>query len=113
MADRESKELEKIRLQLTAFKVTSQLQDPPVDNLREITERVIQNFVKISFDTAMNITTIREQLKELHEDNLISSQQYTWALQEVEKTHTTQADIPSISKSIWFLSISIPYHFTS
>jgi hypothetical protein len=116
MADRERKELENIRLQLSAFKLTSQLQDPPVDNLRGITERIIQNFVKISFDTAVNTVTIQEQLKELHEDNLISTQQYTRALQEVEKVGTTQADVPSISKSvatIILLCHSLYYHFTS
>ena len=101
MADRERKELDKVRIQLSAFKLTSQIQDPPEDNLRKITSHVIQNFVKVSFNTAVNITTIREQLKELYEkDMLISSQQYTWALQEVEKIGTTQADVPSISKSV-------------
>ena len=102
MADRERIELEKVRLQLNAFKLTSQIQDPPVDNLREIIKRIIQNFVQVSFNTAVNITIIQEQLKELYEkDMLISSQLYTWALQEVKKIGTTQShDVPSTSKSV-------------
>ena len=101
MDDRERIELEKVRFQLSAFKLTSQIQDPPVDSLKTITERIIQNFVEVSFNTSVSTTTVQDQLKELYEkDMLISSQLYAWALQEVKKIGTTQSDLPSTSKSI-------------
>ena len=79
------RELEKLKSQLEAFKITSQMDNPPADSLRNITEHSLRNYIEMSLKAGIDVQTIKMHLRECERDLLISSQKLTWAVQEVDR----------------------------
>ena len=77
-------ELERLKKQLEAFRLTGQMQDPP-EGLKNVIERTLQNYIETSLEASVDAQTIKEQLKDLCEKHsLISSEMLTWVLKEHE-----------------------------
>lgn len=78
-------ELELLKKQLDAFRMTGLMQNPP-EGLKSVIERTLQNYIETSLEASVAPQIIKEQLNELCETHsLISSEMLTWALQEHEK----------------------------
>ena len=94
----ERSKIDDLRKQLEAFNMTRHMQLPELPDIAVITERIIQHHIEQSINAAVEITTIRDQLRELNDDSIISSQLYTWALKEVDKFAVTESVMPATSK---------------
>ena len=90
-------ELECLKKQLEAFKLTSQMPDPP-DGLNTVIERTLQNYIETSFEASLTARTIRGQLNEL--DSLLDSDMLAWALQELDNIVKRQAPPDTQGKEI-------------
>ena len=81
-----NKELKTLRSQLESFKITGQMDDPPIESLNNITEWTLQNYIRVSLQADMDVQTLKKCLRELCEtDYLISSQMFEWCIQEVDR----------------------------
>ena len=86
----ERQELEELRKQLEAFKITNQMDSSLTENLKAISQRSLQNYMEKSLKGGKEVQTIRKHLNELKEDLLISSEMCTWALEMVNKMNLEQ-----------------------
>jgi hypothetical protein len=78
-------ELEVLKKQLHAFRLTGLMQNPP-EGLRNVVERTLQNYIETSLEASVAPRIIKEQLNELcKKHSLISSEMLSWALREHEK----------------------------
>ena len=78
-------ELEVLKKQLHAFRLTGLMQNPP-EGLKSVIERTLQNYIETSLEASVAPRIIKEQLNELcKKHSLISSEMLTWALREHEK----------------------------
>ena len=91
----ERQELEKLRKQLEAFKITNQMDCSLTENLKAISQRSLQNYLEKSLKGGKEVQTIKKHLNELKEDLLISDEMCTWALEMVDKMNLEQ---PSTSE---------------
>ena len=90
-------ELECLKNQLEAFKLTSQMPDPP-GGLNTVIERTLQNYIETSLEASLAPDTIQEQLNEL--DSLLDSDMLAWALLELNNTVKRQAPPDAEGKEI-------------
>lgn len=81
-------ELECLKRQLEAFKLTSQMQNPP-EGLKTVIERTLQNYIETSLEANLKSKTIREHLNEL--GPLLSSEMLAWVLEELDNIVKRQA----------------------
>lgn len=97
MAERE--ELENLRIQLEAFKLTQQISDIP--DITNIIKQITLNYIEKSLNATMDVVAIKRQLDEVYNDSLISLELYEWALTEVNNKNGANPDSkPSACKCI-------------
>ena len=90
-------ELECLKKQLEAFKLTSQMPDPP-DGLNTVIERTLQNYIETSLEASLTADAIRDQLNEL--DSLLDLDMLAWALLELDNIVKRQAPPVAEGKEI-------------
>ena len=86
-----------MKKQLEAFKLTSQMPDPP-DGLNTVIERTLQNYIETSLEASLTADTIQEHLNEL--ESLLDSDMLAWALSELKNIVKRQAPADAEGKEI-------------
>jgi hypothetical protein len=86
-----------LKKQLEAFKLTSQMLDPP-DGLNTVIERTLQNYIETSLEASLTADTIQEHLNEL--ESLLDSDMLAWALLELDSIVKRQAPPDAEGKEV-------------
>lgn len=85
-----------LKRQLEAFKLTSQISNPP-EGLTTVIERTLQNYVETSLEAGVDSQILKEHLSEL--GSLITSDMLAWVLQELDRIVKQQSP-PEISDAV-------------
>ena len=86
----ERQELEQLKKQLEAFKITNQTDSSLTETLNNISQRSLQDYMEKSLKSGKKVHAIKKHLNELKEEFLISPEMYTWALEFMERPSASE-----------------------